>query len=36
VIEAKAERWGAVGGDIGRKRSYFWSVLGDATLRLQH
>lgn len=35
-LEAAAQSWGKVGGDIGRKRSYFWSVLGDATLRLRH
>lgn len=29
-----AGTWGKARGDIGRKRSYFWSVLGDATLRL--
>jgi hypothetical protein len=34
-IESRAESWGKVGGDIGRKRSYFWSVLGDWTLRLR-
>ncbi|MEZ6194591.1 MAG: hypothetical protein R3F20_02520 [Planctomycetota bacterium] len=34
-IESKAASWSKVGGDIGRKRSYFWSVLGDATLRLR-
>jgi len=33
-IESAAESWGQVGGDIGRKRAYFWSVLGDWTLRL--
>ncbi|MCA8950650.1 MAG: hypothetical protein KDE27_14200, partial [Planctomycetes bacterium] len=33
-IESEAPSWGAVGGDIGRKRSYFWSVLGDWTLKL--
>lgn len=33
-IESRAERWSQVGGDIGRKRSYFWSVLGDCSLRL--
>jgi len=27
--------WSKAGGDIGRKRAYFWSVLGDWTLRLQ-
>lgn len=34
AIEAAAANWGEVGGDIGRKRSYFWSLLGDWTLRL--
>lgn len=34
-IESNAATWGAAGGDIGRKRSYFWSVLGDWTLRLR-
>lgn len=34
-LESQAESWGEVGGDIGRKRAYFWSVLGDWTLRLQ-
>lgn len=34
AIEARS-RWSKAGGDIGRKRSYFWSVLGDWTLRLQ-
>jgi hypothetical protein len=33
-IEARAADWDAVGGDIGRKRTLFWSVLGDATVRL--
>jgi hypothetical protein len=33
-LEASAATWGAVGGDIGRKRAYFWSVIGDWTLRL--
>ena len=33
-LEARAATWGAAGGDIGRKRAYFWSVLGDWTLRL--
>jgi hypothetical protein len=28
-LESRADSWGAVGGDIGRKRAYFWSVLGD-------
>lgn len=32
-VEAASE-WGQAGGDIGRKRSYFWSLLGDFTLRL--
>ena len=32
--EAAAESWKKVGGDIGRKRSYFWSLLGDWTLGL--
>lgn len=35
LLESKAESWSKVGGDIGRKRSYFWSVLGDWTLRLR-
>ncbi len=34
-IESQAKSWSKVGGDIGRKRSYFWSVIGDWTLRLQ-
>lgn len=34
-IESRAKSWGKAGGDIGRKRSYFWSVLGDWTLRLR-
>lgn len=33
-VESEAPTWGKAGGDIGRKRSYFWSVLGDCTLRL--
>ncbi|MBL8752057.1 MAG: hypothetical protein JNK15_02045 [Planctomycetes bacterium] len=33
-VEASAERWDDVGGDIGRKRAYFWSIVGDCTLRL--
>lgn len=33
-LEADAESWAEVGGDIGRKRSYFWSLLGDWTLTL--
>jgi hypothetical protein len=27
--------WSQAGEDIGRKRAYFWSILGDWTLRLQ-
>ena len=34
AIEAEAKNWNEVGDDIGRKRSYFWSVIGDWTLRL--
>ncbi len=34
-IESRAESWSQAGGDIGRKRAYFWSVLGDWTLRLR-
>jgi hypothetical protein len=34
-IEAAATDWDHVGGDIGRKRTLFWSVLGDFTLRLE-
>ena len=34
-LESEAATWNAVGGDIGRKRAYFWSVLGDWTLRLR-
>jgi hypothetical protein len=33
-VEAGAKNWDEVGGDIGRKRAYFWSLLGDFTLRL--
>lgn len=33
-IESSAQDWSQVGGDIGRKRAYFWSVVGDFTLRL--
>jgi hypothetical protein len=33
AIEAGSS-WDIAGGDIGRKRSYFWSVLGDWTLGL--
>ena len=34
AIESAAKSWDRVGGDIGRKRAYFWSVLGDWSLRL--
>ena len=34
-VESAAASWSEVGDDIGRKRAYFWSVLGDWTLRLQ-
>jgi hypothetical protein len=34
AIESTAANWGEVGDDIGRKRTYFWSVVGDCTLRL--
>ena len=34
AIEGAAANWSEVGDDIGRKRAYFWSVLGDWTLRL--
>ncbi|MBE7559097.1 hypothetical protein HS125_09165 [bacterium] len=34
-IESQAAGWREVGGDIGRKRSYFWSILGDWTLTLR-
>jgi hypothetical protein len=33
-IERAGPTWDSVGGDIGRKRAYFWSVLGDWSLRL--
>ena len=33
-IESEGPTWSSVGGDIGRKRATFWSVLGDPTLRL--
>lgn len=35
VIEGAAASWDEAGGDIGRKRACFWSVLGDCTLRLR-
>lgn len=34
AVERAASDWREVGDDIGRKRSYFWSMLGDWTLRL--
>jgi hypothetical protein len=34
-LESAAKSWGEVGDDIGRKRAYFWSVLGDWTLTLR-
>jgi hypothetical protein len=34
AIEGACANWDEAGGDIGRKRAYFWSVLGDWTLRL--
>lgn len=34
-LESAAKTWAEVGDDIGRKRAYFWSVLGDWTLRLR-
>lgn len=34
AVEAAAGDWDRAGGDIGRKRSYFWSLVGDWTLRL--
>lgn len=33
-LERAGPTWDSVGGDIGRKRAYFWSLLGDWTLRL--
>ena len=33
-LESQATNWDEVGGDIGRKRAYFWSIVGDCTLRL--
>lgn len=33
-VESRPADWDEVGGDIGRKRAYFWSVVGDWTLRL--
>lgn len=34
-LEAAASDWAEVGEDIGRKRAYFWSLLGDWTLTLR-
>ena len=34
-LESQAANWDEVGGDIGRKRAYFWSVVGDCTLTLR-
>ncbi len=34
LLESRAKSWKEVGGDIGRKRAYFWAVIGDWTLRL--
>jgi hypothetical protein len=34
AVEGAAVGWDEVGGDIGRKRAYFWSLVGDGTLRL--
>lgn len=34
AIESASKDWREVGDDIGRKRSYFWSMVGDWTLRL--
>lgn len=34
AIESAAKDWREVGEDIGRKRAYFWSIVGDWTLRL--
>ena len=33
-LDSEGPTWSAVGGDIGRKRATFWSILGDPTLRL--
>jgi hypothetical protein len=33
-LESQHADWNEVGGDIGRKRAYFWSIVGDWTLRL--
>jgi len=34
-LESAAGSWHEVGDDIGRKRAYFWSVIGDWTLTLK-
>lgn len=34
-LESAATTWAEVGDDIGRKRAYFWSVLGDGSLSLR-
>lgn len=34
ALERAAANWDEVGGDIGRKRAYFWSIVGDWTLRM--
>ena len=34
-IESSAQSLQEVGGGIGRKRAYFWSVIGDWTLRVK-
>ncbi|MCC7170176.1 MAG: hypothetical protein IT459_06995 [Planctomycetes bacterium] len=34
-LESTAASWAEVGDDIGRKRAYFWSVLGDGSLSLR-
>ena len=33
-VESQAKDWEEVGGGIGRKRAYWWGILGDWTLRL--
>lgn len=33
-VESAARSWSEIGDDIGRKRAYFWSVLGDGSLHL--
>lgn len=34
-VGSRAKTLREVGGGIGRKRSYFWSLIGDWTLRLR-